>query len=212
MIGVDRAAYDGVVTSGDVTLDLLAHISGEPIYFIGDASRDHPLVSAPGINLSGPDEARHILCTGLEDDNTETPEDYRERLAPLAARGLPMICANPDIIVDKGDTRLFCAGALARLYEELGGKTVYAGKPYGPVYDMTLARFAALTGTAVDRKDILGIGDGVNTDIKGALGAGLDVLFIAGGIHAAEAEEPEGLAALFAGLPGLPIAWQQALQ
>lgn len=211
-IGVSREAYDGVVTSGDVTLELLAQHEGEPVYFIGDTSKDHPMTSSAGLNLTGADEAQHILCTGLENDLAETPEDYRTRLMPLAARGLTMICANPDIVVDKGDTRLYCAGALARLYEELGGKTVYAGKPYLPVYEMTKARFAALRGGPVDTKDILVIGDGVNTDIRGAMNAGWDVLFIAGGIHAADAEHPEGLAALFEGLPGLPVAWQRRLK
>ncbi|PLX33936.1 MAG: TIGR01459 family HAD-type hydrolase [Hyphomicrobiales bacterium] len=211
-IGVDHDAYDGVVTSGDVTLDMLAELNGAPIYFIGDQTRDHPLVSSAALNLTGPEEAEHILCTGLFNDNEETPDDYRERLGELAKRGLRMICANPDIVVDKGDQRLYCAGSLARLYEQLGGHAVYAGKPYAPVYEMTLKRFSALSGAPAKPEEILVIGDGINTDIKGALGAGWDVLFIAGGIHAAEAEHPDGLAGLFAGLPGLPVAWQQRLK
>lgn len=211
-VGVSPDAYDGVVTSGDVTLDMLTALNGAPVYFIGDSSRDNLLLSSLELNLTGRQDAAHILCTGLFNDHQETPDDYREQLTELARRGITMICANPDIVVDKGDMRLFCAGALAQLYQQLGGTVAYAGKPYMPVYDMTMNRFSALTGGEVRPEDVLAIGDGIPTDIKGAMTAGLDVLFISGGIHAAEAQTPDGLNQLFTGLPALPIAWQPRLK
>ena len=210
-IGVSREAYDGVVTSGDVTIDMLSALNGAPIYFIGDSIKDRSLISSTQMTLTGPGEAKHILCTGLFNDLEETPEDYRASLSSLAENGLTMICANPDVVVDKGEQRLYCAGAIARLYEELGGRTVYAGKPHLPVYEMTLRRFSELAGHDVNPRDILVIGDGINTDIKGAMNAGWDVLFIAGGIHAAEALKTDGMTKLFEGLSGLPVAWQQRL-
>jgi len=127
-----------------------------------------------------------VVCTGLYDDNTETPDDYAELLQRLRARNLPFICANPDIVVERGDTMIYCAGALARDYGQLGGRTLIAGKPHYPIYDASLAAAAKVLGREVGVKDALAIGDGVMTDVKGAASMGIDLLFVTDGIHAAE--------------------------
>ncbi len=211
-IGVPREAYDGVVTSGDVTRELLKTRGQTPVYHIGPFERDRALFDDLGLVLTGVDDAQSILCTGPFDDVTDTPDDYRELFAKLAARKLPMICANPDLVVDRGGIRIYCAGALAKAYEEAGGGVIYAGKPYGPVYDLALRKFSDLLGRPATPPDILAIGDGLNTDIRGGIGAGWDTLFIAGGIHAADVRREGGLEKLFRDFTRLPIGWQDALR
>ncbi len=210
-IGVSPAAYDGVVTSGDVTRQLLKSYGDRPIYHIGPYERDRALLDNLGLTLTGPEEAGAIICSGPFDDAIETPEDYKESFARLSKRGLPMICANPDLVVDRGGVRIYCAGALAKAYEHAGGQVVYAGKPHGPVYDLTLKYFSRLLERSAEASDILAIGDGLGTDVKGAISAGWDVLFIAGGIHAEEAQDEAALARLFEDFPRLPVGWQREL-
>jgi HAD superfamily hydrolase (TIGR01459 family) len=136
-----------------------------------------------------------VLCTGFYDDETETPDDYRVLLETFKARSLPFLCANPDIVVQRGDRLIYCAGAIARLYESFGGDVVYYGKPYPAVFEKALQMARGL-GTA---NRPLVIGDGIETDIAGANRMGLDALFIAGGIHAAELRErPHALAEILA--------------
>jgi ribonucleotide monophosphatase NagD (HAD superfamily) len=125
-------------------------------------------------------EAEGIVCTGLEDDLTETPADYRAQLLLGKTRGLPMLCANPDIIADLGDKRLYCAGALAGAYEDMGGTALYFGKPHPPIYDLARARL----GLQRDEARILCIGDGIGTDVAGGIAEGLDTLFITAGLAA----------------------------
>ena len=149
--------------------------------------------SGLGLSFESLDKAAFIACTGPIDDETEGPEDYRDRFEGAAARGLEMVCANPDIVVQRGDRLIYCGGALAQLYETLGGKVVMAGKPHAPIYDLCVAQAERLTGGPVARARMLCIGDGVATDVKGANAQGLDVLFIAAGIHGAETITPEGL-------------------
>ena len=204
-LGVPRSAYDGVVTSGDVTQEVLSGHPGARMYHIGP-SRDLPTFDGLDLQLSGPDEADLIVCTGLFDDEVETAEDYRASLTVLKARHVPFICANPDIVVERGDKLIYCAGAIAQLYDQLGGHTVYCGKPHKPIYDTALARAAALPGPLPAEPKVLCIGDALRTDIMGATAAGFDSLFIASGIHAAElgaegGAEPnvEALANLFTG-------------
>lgn len=186
--GVPADAYDDIVTSGDVTIALMAARIDLPMFHIGPA-RDKSLFAAlaghagRAPDLVGADAARLIVCTGLFDDFTETPADYEERLRDMAGRGLAMICANPDIVVHRGEELIYCAGALARRYAELGGEVGYAGKPYAPIYDEALRLGFARRGAAVERPRILAIGDGVRTDLAGAAGYGLPMLFIAEGIH-----------------------------
>ena len=133
-----------------------------------------------------------IACTGPNDDEVETPEDYRTPLTTCAARKLTMVCANPDKVVQRGDKLIYCGGALAELYETLGGVVRMAGKPFAPIYEMALAQAETLLGRPVDRARVLCVGDGIGTDVKGATDQKLDCLFIARGIHGDAAIGPDG--------------------
>ena len=180
-IGVDPDSWDDIVTSGDVTRQLVTE-GPKQIYFLGP-ERDIALVEGLDVELVSPDAARAVLCTGLFDDETEQAEDYRSMLESFRARDLPFICANPDRMVERGDRLVPCAGALADLYVELGGETRIAGKPHAPIYREAMARARAIRGSA-DQARALAIGDGVHTDIRGALDNGFEAVFIARGIHA----------------------------
>jgi HAD superfamily hydrolase (TIGR01450 family) len=180
-LGVLDEAYDRIVTSGDVTRKLIAE-GPKKIYFIG-ADRDHPLLDGLGVEQVGEDEAEIIVCAGFVDDEAETPEMYRELLTRLAGRRISMICANPDLVVERGHRLIPCAGALAALYEELGGRTLIAGKPHKPIYTASLAA-AEERRAPLDRARVLAIGDGMPTDVRGAISEGLDLLYISAGIHA----------------------------
>jgi HAD superfamily hydrolase (TIGR01450 family) len=181
MIGVPREAYDRIVTSGDVTRRLIAD-GPKPVFFLGP-ERDLSLLDGTGAHAVPEADAQAIVCTGFFDDEVETPETHHELLTRLAARGLPLICANPDLVVERGDRLIPCAGAVAAYYETLGGRTMIAGKPHQPIYDAALAEAADLRG-AIDRNRVLAIGDGMPTDVRGALDRGLDLLYISAGIHA----------------------------
>lgn len=192
-LGVPRAAWSGFVTSGDATRAVLAARAPGKVWRIGP-DRDAPLYAGFDLDLTGScEDADFIGCSGLYDDETEIPEDYRDRLAVAAKRGLTFICANPDRVVQRGDKLIFCAGALADLYESLGGEVIMAGKPFAPIYDLAIAKAAELTGKPVDRSRVLCIGDGVITDVKGAQDQNLACLFIAKGIHGEAAIGPDGL-------------------
>ncbi|WP_411033247.1 TIGR01459 family HAD-type hydrolase [Shinella sp. BYT-45] len=182
-LGVLDEAYDRIVTSGDVTRALIAEGPRE-IYFIG-AEKDLPLLGGLDVEPVGLDEAGIAVCAGLREDEAETVEDYRGELARLAARKLPFICANPDLVVERGHRLIPCAGALAALYGELGGTTQIAGKPNRPIYERSLAEAHEVRG-AFDLSRVIAIGDGMPTDVRGAEAFGLDVLYISGGIHAKE--------------------------
>ncbi len=184
-IGVARAAYDDVLTSGDVARTLIARRPGEPLLHIGP-ERDLPLFEGLDAPRADAAEARYIVCTGLVDDETETAADYLALLAAAHRRGLPMICANPDLVVHRGGREVPCAGVIGAAYEAMGGAVIYPGKPYAPVYDMALVRLADLRGAAVDKAQILAVGDAIRTDIAGAARFGLPSLLVMGGIHAGE--------------------------
>jgi HAD superfamily hydrolase (TIGR01459 family) len=208
-LGVPRGAWTALATSGDVTRALLAARAPGPAWRIGP-DRDEPLYEGLGLAFSGPDEAAFIACTGPNDDETETPEDYRGVLGAAAARGLPMICANPDLVVQRGPRLIYCGGALAALYETLGGQAIMAGKPFGPIYDLALELAARASGRAADRARVLTVGDGIATDLAGAGAQGFDALFIADGIHADELIGPDGRLspdALARRLAGVPAAF-----
>lgn len=205
-MGVPADCYDDVVSSGDAAqMALVTGAVGRRVHFIGAAkdqtfftdlsadvaavaAKEAPIVQVPL------DDAEGIVCTGLVDDRTETPDDYRAALLLAKTLGLPMLCANPDIIVDMGDKRLYCAGALAQAYEAMGGTALYFGKPHPPIYDLARRRLAALVDS--DDPQILCIGDGIATDIQGGLSEGLDTLYVTGGIDTArfgtDAGNPDG--------------------
>lgn len=182
---VPRDAWDIVVSSGDAAQDaMLRGAVGRRVWHLGPAKDDSFFTDLPAEAPAGPaiervpmDEAEGIVCTGLFDDLTEHPDHYHDRLTEAARRGLPLLCANPDIVVDLGDQRLYCAGALAALYEELGGQSIYVGKPHGPIYALAARRL----GLAANAR-LLATGDGISTDVAGAVGQGIDSLFITGGL------------------------------
>lgn len=180
---VPDEAYDRIVTSGDVTRDLIAQ--GPRKVFLLGPERDLPLFDGLDVEVVSEAEAEAVVCTGFFDDETETPEDYTDMLKGFAARSVPMICANPDLVVERGERIIPCAGAMAAYFEQLGGEIRIAGKPHAPIYE---ACFEAAKDVRGDfQKDrILAIGDGMPTDVKGAISAGLNLLYISGGIHAAE--------------------------
>jgi HAD superfamily hydrolase (TIGR01459 family) len=184
-IGVPAECYDTVITSGDVTRNVLATQPGTRLYHLGP-SRDFPNYDGLDLSLVEIEDAELIVCTGLFDDTRETPDDYIELLNYAQARGLPMLCANPDIVVERGDTHVWCAGALAESYASIGGDVLYAGKPYDAIYDAALSWAERSRGERISPEHVLAIGDGVRTDLAGAARQGFDCLFVMGGIHAAD--------------------------
>ena len=134
-----------------------------------------------------------VINTGLFDDRTETPDDYRALLGRFAERNVEMICANPDIVVERGNELVWCAGALAELYEAMGGPVVWAGKPHRPIYDRALALLEQTAGAPVPANEVLAIGDSLRTDLAGAATVGVDALFVASGIHAHRTGRDEDL-------------------
>ena len=209
-LGVPSDAYDAGVTSGDVTRDMLAAWLGRRVLHVGPP-RDHALFTDLGIRLAPAPEAEVVLCSGLHDDERETPADYSALLDGLAARSVPMICANPDIVVERGDKLLYCAGALAESYAAKGGVVSYAGKPHLPVYERVLAEIARLAGRPVEKSRVLCIGDGIETDLAGAHAAGLASVFVASPIFAPDGLSPATLEGLFTGRPFAPVAAMPAL-
>jgi HAD superfamily hydrolase (TIGR01450 family) len=183
MIGVPDDAYDRIVTSGDVTRHLIAE--GPKKVFLLGPERDLPLLDGLGVEVVGEADATCVVCTGFFDDETETAEDYRDMLMRFLARGVPMICANPDLVVERGHKIIPCAGAVAALYAELGGETRIAGKPHRPIYEAAIAEAREARGD-FDLSRVMAIGDGMPTDVRGAINYGLDLLYISGGIHVRE--------------------------
>ncbi|MGR3571727.1 TIGR01459 family HAD-type hydrolase [Brevirhabdus sp.] len=200
-IGVDPDAWDTIATSGDSARAAMfegavgakLHHIGPPeerVFFAPMKLIDNPVP----VELVALEDAEGLVATGLDDDTRETPEDYRATLLYAKQKGLKLLCANPDIVVDRGRDRVYCAGALAQLYTQMGGESLYFGKPHPPIYDLARRRLAAL-GRDVGDAAILAIGDGIHTDIQGALGENLDALFITGGLAAqdtATAAAPQG--------------------
>jgi HAD superfamily hydrolase (TIGR01459 family) len=184
-LGVPSAAYDGIISSGDVTRALIAARAGARVFHIGP-ERDLPLFDGLDSPMAPLERADYVVCSGLLDDTVETPWDYEELVARMHARALPMICANPDVVVERGDKLVYCAGAIADLYAAAGGDVVYAGKPYRPIYEQALDLAEAARGQRVQQHRLLAIGDSVRTDLKGAAAFGIDALFVTAGIHAEE--------------------------
>ncbi|WP_410217558.1 TIGR01459 family HAD-type hydrolase [Paracoccus sp. (in: a-proteobacteria)] len=186
-MGVPRDAWDLVVSSGDAAQDaMFAGLVGRKLWHIGTEKdlgffSDIPeeYADAAPIQLVPLEEAEGIVATGPFEELTETPEDYRARLEAARDRGLPMLCANPDVVVDLGETRIYCAGALAEFYESIGGKALYFGKPHTPIYD----RARRLMGLSPQAR-CLAVGDGIATDILGAEHQGIDSAFVTSGLFA----------------------------
>lgn len=190
--GVPNDAYDTIATSGDSARSAMFNGAvGEKVYFMGEWQRDagffQPLeildnpVDIQRVPLA---EAEGIVCCGPFDTMAD-PSVNRADFLYAKTKGMKLLCANPDIVVDRGEVREWCAGALAKLYTEMGGESLYFGKPHPPIYDLARRRLSAL-GVAIADEDILAIGDGPLTDISGAMGENIDSLFITGGLAAAE--------------------------
>lgn len=214
-IGVSEEAYDAIVTSGDTTRHVLVERRDEPVFHLGP-ERDKPLLQGLELQLVDLDDASLVLCSGLYDDLTETPDDYADVFSRMRDRDLEMVCANPDVQVERGDRLIYCAGALAEAYETLGGTVIYTGKPHAPIYDMAMARVAEAKGRRVPAKDILCIGDSLRTDVAGASAAGMDVVFVASALHIDGTHDEQPLRAgalqrVFEGSPVRPIAAQKRL-
>ncbi len=208
--GVRRDSWDAIVSSGDLTLERVVALGLKRVHHIGTA-RDLPLFAKMSAARVAFDEAEAIVCTGLVDDRNETAETYRPLLEIALGRGLPFLCANPDLIVDVGGELLLCAGVIAELYESMGGHVYWAGKPYLPAYQRALETVTRLRSGPVARERILAIGDAVRTDIAGAAAFGVDSLFIGQGIHRDEVLrdggfDRAGLERLMAGHEGRPLA------
>ncbi len=201
-MGVPRDAYDGIVSSGDVTRAMIAPYRGRVIHHVGPPSWDDSLYDGLGVIRGAAEDAEAVVVTDLDDDD-DTPEMYRERMQLWLKRGLPLICANPDRVVEHGGRIVYCGGALADLYEAQGGRILMAGKPYRPIYDAALAMAEAAAGHALGRDTVLAVGDSVRTDAIGAANAGIDLFFVTGSIHAADfaptgAPDPAAVEALVA--------------
>lgn len=182
---VPREAYDAVVTSGDLTRLAIQERLDKVVHHIGPP-RDMPVYEGLAVRFGSIEEADYVVCSGFDNDETETVADYRLRLEAMLERGLLMVCANPDLVVERGPVILPCAGAIALSYEDMGGSVFYAGKPHGPVYDRALAVAAELSGRPVAKDRVLAIGDAIRTDIAGAAAFGIDSLLVARGIHGEE--------------------------
>jgi HAD superfamily hydrolase (TIGR01459 family) len=214
-LAVPRQAYDAIVSSGDVTRGIVESRRDQRVFHLGP-QRDVPIFAGLDVDFVALGTADYVVCSGLFDDTVETPDTYRDMLAKMRARSLFMVCANPDIVVERGETLVYCAGALADAYAALGGEVLYCGKPHAPIYQAALAAAAAARGgVAVPRQRVLAVGDSVRTDLKGAAAFGLDSFFVMSGIHAEEyggrhTPDLEALNAIFAAAGVMPIAVTRA--
>jgi len=186
-LDVADETYDAIVSSGDLTRNFVAGHPGERMFWVGP-ERDNSIYRDLDPVLAPLEEADYIVCTGLFDDETESAENYRAMMQKARERNLKLVCANPDIVVERGDRLIYCAGAIAELYLELGGEVIFYGKPHRPIYERAMALAAERRGREVMPGRVLAIGDSVRTDLAGAHGFGLDCLFVTRGIHADDFE------------------------
>jgi HAD superfamily hydrolase (TIGR01459 family) len=186
-LGVADETYDAIVSSGDLTRHFVASHPGKKMFWLGP-ERDSSIHRGLNAVTAPLEQSDYIVCTGLFDDETETAEDYRAMLLQARERKLPLVCANPDIVVERGDRLIYCAGAIAELYRELGGEVIFYGKPHRPIYERAMALAAERRGHPPSLDRVLAIGDSVRTDLTGALGFGIDCLFVTRGIHSDEFE------------------------
>src|SRR5437764_11284488 len=186
-LGVADDVYDAIVSSGDLTRHFVADHPGRKVFWLGP-ERDSSIYRGLDAVLAPLEQADYIICTGLFDDETESAEDYRGMMLQARQRKLTLVCANPDIVVERGDRLIYCAGAIAELYRELGGEVIFYGKPHRPIYERAIELAAERHGRAVQLKRVLAIGDSVRTDLTGAREFGIDCLFVTRGIHSEEFE------------------------
>ena len=186
-LGVADETYDAIVSSGDLTRNFVADHPGKKMFWIGP-DRDSSIHRGLDAVMAPLEQADYIVCTGLFDDEIESAEDYRAMMLQAREHKLPLICANPDIVVERGDRLIYCAGAIAELYRELGGEVIFYGKPHRPIYERAMALAAERRGQPTSLDRVLAIGDSVRTDLTGALGFGIDCLFLTRGIHSEEFE------------------------
>ena len=186
-LGIADDIYDAIVSSGDLTRHFVAGHPGKKMFWVGP-ERDNSIYRGLDPVIAPLEQADYIVCTGLFDDETESADDYRAMMLQARERKLPLICANPDIVVERGDRLIYCAGAIAELYRELGGEVIFYGKPHRPIYERAMELAAERRGHAAPLDRVLAIGDSVRTDLTGALGFGIDCLFLTRGIHSEEFE------------------------
>ena len=163
-LGVADETYDAIVSSGDLTRHFVADHPGKKMFWLGP-ERDNSIYRGLDAVLAPLEAADYIVCTGLFDDETESAEDYRAMMLQARERKLPLICANPDIVVERGDRLIYCAGAIAELYRELGGEVIFYGKPHRPIYERAMELAAERHGHAIQLNRVLAIGDSVRTDL-----------------------------------------------
>jgi HAD superfamily hydrolase (TIGR01459 family) len=180
---VPHDCYDAIMSSGDVTRGIVESKPGQRVFHLGP-QRDVSIFAGLDVTFASAEAADYAVCTGLFDDTRETPDNYRELLAAMLDRSLFMICANPDIVVERGDELVYCAGALADAYAAIGGEALYCGKPHKPIYTAALGKAGVLRGCDPPPRRVLAIGDSIRTDLKGAASFGVDCLFVVSGIHA----------------------------
>jgi HAD superfamily hydrolase (TIGR01459 family) len=213
---VPRDAYDAIVASGDIALRHIADKGYRRVYCIGPADRDSLTFERLTAERADLDGADAILCTGLNNDRSETAESYRPLLEQARARNLPFVCANPDLVVDVGGRQYLCAGAIADLYERMDGEVFWAGKPHTNAYATARATAERLRGKPVPLARILAIGDSLRTDLNGAQAFGIPAVFVASGIHREETMgagvlSPDVLERLFAPPAPVPLAVMERL-
>jgi len=186
-LGVADDIYDAIVSSGDLTRHFVADHPGKKMFWLGP-DRDSSIYRGLDAVTAPLEQADYIVCTGLFDDETESAEDYRATMLQARERKLPLVCANPDIVVERGDRLIYCAGAIAELYRELGGEVIFYGKPHRPIYERAMALASERRGSPAPLDRVLAIGDSVRTDLTGAHGFGIDCLFVTRGIHSEDFE------------------------
>lgn len=184
-LGVPDDTYDALVSSGDLTRNYVAEHPAKAIFWLGP-ERDNSIHRGLDPVFAPLERADYIICTGPFDDETESAEEYRGMMMQARERNLTLICANPDIVVERGDRLIYCAGAIAELYRELGGDVIFYGKPHRPIYERAMALAKERRGKDTPLNKVLAIGDSVRTDLAGAHAFGLDLLFLTRGIHSEE--------------------------
>ena len=188
-----RDSWDAIASSGGAAREAMRRGDwGAKLHHVGAMPKDAAIFEGVAAERVRLEDAESLVVTGLRDDVTETPEDYESLLTESALRRLPMLCANPDIVVDYGTRRAWCAGALAAIYREKGGAVTEYGKPHPGIYDYARLVLTRVSGKVIPDDRILCVGDGIRTDIAGAAGEGMDALFIAGGLAAEEVLRPDG--------------------